>query len=225
MEKACRNARGAGGGGGSVQEIVLPFPPVKGVEKTGVHDVAQILEAVAGERDLVQGEAAAGRRYLGSKLAQLGKVGGQRPAVPVEEGLVVDDADAGEEGRQQVDRAVVRDAVQAGDGIMVGEAVAGQVDQLIAEVLLPRRVHGGQVDVGHIAGAELAAEIGSGVVAVVGDHLDVDLRIGLVYLFDKVIHIRKEGYHGEGLVLRSGGGITAIAGGGNGEQAKQCQNE
>ena len=95
-----------------VKKIVLPFSAVQRVEKAGVHNIAQVLEAVTGQRDLIQCQTAACGLYLGRQLPQLREGGGQRPPVLVKKRLVVGDAQTGEEGGQQIDRSVVRDLVE-----------------------------------------------------------------------------------------------------------------
>lgn len=79
---------------------------------------------------------------------------------------------------------------------------------MVAHVGHSRGVHAAEIDIRHFIGGQLHRGIGRGVIAAVGDELDVDLRILLVYQVCQVAGVAEghHGGHGDGFVLP----VTAI---------------
>lgn len=108
---------------------------------------------------------------------------------------------------QHIDPAVIGYVAQSRRGVVVHEIIARQVEKIAFIVHEARRIVGRAVNIGQLAGKAHILHIGRGVFPVVGDDLEIDLRILFMHQIVELGHIAVESVHRDDLML-AGGGIV-----------------
>ena len=196
------------------QVILLPAFAVQRAEKVCIGNVAHILEPIAGVLALRQAKRHTCSLSLFGKLLQLGKAGGYCPAVLLQQGLVVGDAVAVVDRGKQINGTVVRDLLQAGFNVIVGEIIARKVDELVAHVIGHRVIDRDGADVRQVMGLDHILDAGGRVVTAVGNDLDIHFRVDAVDLVDKGLDIQVWCHKGDSLMCRglTGGRCSGLTG-------------